>query len=125
MTWDDLDWKQWEYRVRYGIDYPESEEMKNLRTTIFNLHSPPANVYEFRMDELGNVTPKHKEGNKNMENVTQNPSTVDKQMAILATMEDRPYTDEEFEAILAQSDVKQDAEDVDPEAFETDKPLDS
>lgn len=99
--------------IKYGpVRTPKQvEEENNLRTTIFSQHSPPANVYEFRLAPNGSLLPK--EGRKNMENV--NVNTIADQMA-LATELDATLSDAELEHILAISPEQftQDEEDTDP-----------
>jgi len=84
------------------------------------MHSPPAHVYEYNLDLN---TGSNKEKGKNMENV-KNTEMAAAAMLSLDQMEERPYTDEEFEALLAKSDVKQDIEDVEPETLEADESTD-
>lgn len=86
-----------------------------MRTTIFSTTSPPANIYEFRLDNSGTVTPiSPKEGRKNMENV--NIDTIADQMALANDLDVEKLSDEDFEHLLAINPDKftQDEEDTDP-----------
>lgn len=83
------------------------------RTIIFDKYSPPANVYEYRMDEMGGTHLVSKKG-KNMENVKTIDDTIVDAVA-LPTIEDLDATlavksDENGEPII----FTQSAEDTEP-----------
>lgn len=97
-----------------------------MRTTVFSQHSPPTNIYEYRLDNSGTVTPiVPKEGNKNMENV--NIDNITDQMALATDLDVEKLSDEDFEHLLATSpdQFAQDEEDTNPLGVEASEEIEA